>query len=203
MKKHKLYKGFTIIEVVLVLAIAGLIFLMVFLALPALQRSQRDTQQKQDVAMVVTALHNWKANNQGRGYASMGESILTPKTETELSEEDKKYGININIKAVNGSPLNSYIGFDIKSGKNKNDSSSSLSFNTERVTTSVKPDYATLFMVNSTYFRDHKRIAVVIGMGCDNMETLSDGKAILKDVKKGAAAVVVSLESGGAYCQEA
>lgn len=54
-------KGFTIIEVVLVLAIAGLIFLMVFLALPALQRSQRDTQRKQDVAMVVTALHNWKA----------------------------------------------------------------------------------------------------------------------------------------------
>lgn len=51
-------KGFTIIEVVLVLAIAGLIFLMVFLALPVLQRSQRDTQRKQDVAMVATALHN-------------------------------------------------------------------------------------------------------------------------------------------------
>ena len=32
-------KGFTIIEVVLVLAIAGLIFLMVFVALPALQRA--------------------------------------------------------------------------------------------------------------------------------------------------------------------
>ena len=39
-------KGFTIIEVVLVLAIAGLIFLMVFIALPALQRNQRDTQRK-------------------------------------------------------------------------------------------------------------------------------------------------------------
>ena len=51
-------KGFTIIEIVLVLAVAGLIFLMVFLALPALQRSQRDTERKQDVAMVVTALHN-------------------------------------------------------------------------------------------------------------------------------------------------
>ena len=35
-------KGFTIIEVVLVLAIAGLIFLMVFVALPALQRGQRE-----------------------------------------------------------------------------------------------------------------------------------------------------------------
>ncbi len=38
--------GFTIIEVVLVLAIAGLIFLMVFIALPALQRAQRDSQRK-------------------------------------------------------------------------------------------------------------------------------------------------------------
>ena len=38
-------KGFTIIEVVLVLAIGGLIFLMVFIALPALQRSQRDAQR--------------------------------------------------------------------------------------------------------------------------------------------------------------
>ena len=38
--------GFTIIEVVLVLAIAGLIFLMVFIALPALQRSQRDTERR-------------------------------------------------------------------------------------------------------------------------------------------------------------
>ena len=38
--------GFTIIEVVLVLAIAGLIFLIVFLALPQLQQSRRDTQKE-------------------------------------------------------------------------------------------------------------------------------------------------------------
>ena len=38
-KQLKDAKGFTIIEVALVLAIAGLIFLVVFLALPALQRS--------------------------------------------------------------------------------------------------------------------------------------------------------------------
>lgn len=43
--------GFTIIEVVLVLAVAGLIFLMVFLALPALQRSQRDTQRKSEILL--------------------------------------------------------------------------------------------------------------------------------------------------------
>jgi hypothetical protein cdiviTM7_02704 len=48
--------GFTIIEVVLVLAVAGLIFLMVFLALPALQRSQRDTR-KGKVILPVSKQH--------------------------------------------------------------------------------------------------------------------------------------------------
>lgn len=56
-------KGFTIIEVVLVLAIAGLIFLMVFIALPALQRNQRDTQRKNDLSRAQTAINNYQSNN--------------------------------------------------------------------------------------------------------------------------------------------
>jgi prepilin-type N-terminal cleavage/methylation domain-containing protein len=59
-------QGFTIIEVVLVLAIAALIFLMVFIALPALQRSQRDTQRKNDVGRFVTAITNYTSNNRGQ-----------------------------------------------------------------------------------------------------------------------------------------
>ena len=59
-------QGFTIIEVVLVLAIAGLIFLMVFVALPALQRSQRDTQRRDDIARLNTALSQYQANNNNR-----------------------------------------------------------------------------------------------------------------------------------------
>lgn len=60
MTKPNKTQGFTIIEVVLVLAIAGLIFLMVFIALPALQRSQRDTQRRDDVArfIIVALLQN-------------------------------------------------------------------------------------------------------------------------------------------------
>lgn len=193
-------KGFTIIEVVLVLTIAGLIFLMVFLALPALQRSQRDAQQKQDVAMVVTALHNWKANNKGRGYASMGNSVLIPLA--DLNEEQKKYGVNNSIEPIENNPLNSYISFDLKSGKNKNDSSSSLSLNTKIVTTSVNNN-VTLFRIDSPSFRDHERIAVVVGMGCDNIELASNRSVVLRNIKKGAATVVYLLESGGAYCQEA
>lgn len=58
-------KGFTIIEVVLVLAIAGLIFLMVFIALPALQRNQRDTARKTDVSAVASAVSTYISNNRG------------------------------------------------------------------------------------------------------------------------------------------
>ena len=59
-------KGFTIIEVVLVLAIAGLIFLMVFIALPALQRSQRNTQRRDDYSMLVTAVNSYLSSNNGK-----------------------------------------------------------------------------------------------------------------------------------------
>ena len=58
-------KGFTIIEVVLVLAIAGLIFMMVFIALPSLQRSQRDAQRKNDLSRAITALTSYASNNRG------------------------------------------------------------------------------------------------------------------------------------------
>lgn len=58
--------GFTIIEVVLVLAIAALIFLMVFIALPALQRNQRDTQRKDDIGRTLTAVNNYQSNNRGK-----------------------------------------------------------------------------------------------------------------------------------------
>ena len=63
-------KGFTINEVVLVLAIAGLIFLMVFVALPALQRSQRDTARRNDLARVDTSLVQYQTNNQGTNNGS-------------------------------------------------------------------------------------------------------------------------------------
>jgi len=65
MNKQQSKKGFTIIEVVLVLAIAGLIFLMVFVALPALQRGQRDTQRRDDVSRVVSQLQSYATNNRG------------------------------------------------------------------------------------------------------------------------------------------
>lgn len=58
-------EGFTIIEVLIVLAIAGLIMLIVFLAVPALQRNSRNTQRKADVSAVLGAWAEFVNNNNG------------------------------------------------------------------------------------------------------------------------------------------
>jgi prepilin-type N-terminal cleavage/methylation domain-containing protein len=58
-------KGFTIIEVMIVLAIAGLILLIVFLAVPALQRAQRNTGRKEDAGRLVTAFQDFISNSSG------------------------------------------------------------------------------------------------------------------------------------------
>ena len=64
MKKNN--NGFTIIEVVLVLAIAGLIFLAVFIALPALQRGQRDNQRRSDAGTFMSQIQAYSASNNGK-----------------------------------------------------------------------------------------------------------------------------------------
>lgn len=78
MKTKNKTEGFTIIEVVLVLAIAALIFLMVFIALPALQKSQRDTQRKQDVARISTQITNYSSANRGKIPTDLTATTGTP-----------------------------------------------------------------------------------------------------------------------------
>lgn len=59
-------KGFTIVEVVIVLAIAGVIMLVVFLAVPALQRNSRNTTRKSEVGRIAAAVRNFVSNNNGK-----------------------------------------------------------------------------------------------------------------------------------------
>ena len=114
MKKEniKSKKGFTIIEVVLVLAIAGLIFLMVFVALPALQRSQRDTQRRDDMARFLSQLNQYQANNGGKvptatkaGYDKFIADYLrvqTDSTQTNTAQDQfvDPSGQNYNVASV-------------------------------------------------------------------------------------------------------
>ena len=63
--KLKNRQGFTIIETMIVLAIAGLIMLIVFLAVPALQRASRNTSRKNDAGNISSAISTWISNNNG------------------------------------------------------------------------------------------------------------------------------------------
>ena len=58
-------RGFTIVEVALVLAVAGLIFVMVFLAVPALRASERDTERREDIAFLLDSIKKYQTNNRG------------------------------------------------------------------------------------------------------------------------------------------
>ncbi len=62
---NKDQKGFTIIEVLIVLAIAALILLVVFLAVPELQRSQRNSGRKSDIGKLIVSVNNFVANTNG------------------------------------------------------------------------------------------------------------------------------------------
>lgn len=67
--KTKRDEGFTIIEVLIVLAIAGLIMLIVFLAVPALQRNSRNTQRTNDASLIGGSVGECLANKNGQKSA--------------------------------------------------------------------------------------------------------------------------------------
>lgn len=79
---NKNQKGFTIIEVLIVLAIAGLIVLIVFLAVPSLQRNSRNTQRKNDVSQLLGAVTEFSNNNNGRIPTSTGDQATAASNAT-------------------------------------------------------------------------------------------------------------------------
>lgn len=103
-------KGFTIIEVVLVLAIAGLIFLMVFVALPNLQRTQRDTQRRNDVDRVQTSLIQYVTNNNQVPSGGSDAFEITPDMGVDENHVWRKFARNYlaadgdTFEDPNGSP---------------------------------------------------------------------------------------------------
>ena len=76
-KLRKNKDGFTIIEVLIVLAIAGLILLIVLIAIPALQRNQRNTGRKADAGHVVSAINNFVSNNNNTLPGQTGGATYT------------------------------------------------------------------------------------------------------------------------------
>lgn len=103
-------QGFTIIEIMIVLAIAGLILLLIFQAIPTLQRNSRNDQRRQDVAAILGGVSHYALNHSGAmpddcGGGS-GQSECTapggPLEHAHLSyyyEPDASSEVNISIKS--------------------------------------------------------------------------------------------------------
>lgn len=57
--------GFSMLEIALVMGLAGMIFLMAFILVPQIQRNQRDEARKDDVMAIVQNLKKFQTNNKG------------------------------------------------------------------------------------------------------------------------------------------
>ncbi len=75
--KRRPEAGFTIIETLIVLGVAGLIFLIIFLALPALIRNGHNNQRKQDTANILAGISHYQLNHSGDFVASY-PSLIDP-----------------------------------------------------------------------------------------------------------------------------
>ncbi|MBQ3474330.1 type II secretion system protein [Candidatus Saccharibacteria bacterium] len=89
MKKRYSKEGFTIVEIALVLAMAGLIFLMVFVALPAVQRTQRDAERRDDVGTLLTAIQKYQNNNRGALPTTNGTSEIETSWNNSWNDSNK------------------------------------------------------------------------------------------------------------------
>jgi prepilin-type N-terminal cleavage/methylation domain-containing protein len=69
---YRVGAGFTIIEVLIVLAIAALILIVVFLAIPALQRNSRNAQYNREASRLYAAAQEFLNNNSGTLPAASG-----------------------------------------------------------------------------------------------------------------------------------
>ncbi|MFO0970940.1 MAG: prepilin-type N-terminal cleavage/methylation domain-containing protein [Candidatus Saccharimonadales bacterium] len=58
--------GFTLIEVILVLAVGSLIFAMAFVAYGQASANRRDSQRRADLAKIAGELENYAADNNGK-----------------------------------------------------------------------------------------------------------------------------------------
>ena len=75
LKELRAKEGFTIIEVIIVLVIGAVIMLAVFLVVPQLQRTQRNSRRQNDARRVLTAAEQVNANTSA--YPTMNDTGKT------------------------------------------------------------------------------------------------------------------------------
>lgn len=81
-KLNKINQGFTIVETLIVLAIAALIITIVLIAVPDLQRASRNTNILHDAQNIASGIQEYEGNNSGEiptqtTYGQQSSSVFT------------------------------------------------------------------------------------------------------------------------------
>ena len=188
--------GFTIVEVSLVLAIAGLIMVMAFIALPSLWSSQRDADRRANVMALISALKTYQTNNSRGALPTLPSGTI-----------DVTYTVaNSNLSSENEASWGGFIrDYYLKGRSNLEDPGgnvykirvidcSTLSSNCE--VAASNDDFNTVNSQNTPKFDiTNPVIYVVKGATCDE-----DKNAIVKTANNRYVAAVQVLEKGK-YCQ--
>lgn len=172
-------KGFTIIEVVLVLAIAGLIFLMVFLALPAMQASQRDTERRNALSLFASQLTQYSANNRGK----------VPSTDDEWENFMKNYLVKPKAANAKAEATSDNLGFEFDA----NDSEF------------VDPDGTSYGWKFKQELASNSDAVTISATSIDHIiyiysNATCEGEAIVPSTGKRKIAFQYKLEGAGVYC---
>lgn len=99
-------KGFTIIEVTIVLAIAGLIMAIVFLAVPSLRRNSSNTQRRSDASHLASLVSEYVANNGGIVPTCVGTGSTCVNVNNENFSIIPKANISVNTTGANPNNIN-------------------------------------------------------------------------------------------------
>lgn len=186
-------RGFTIIEVVLVLAIAGLIFLMVFIALPALQRSQRNTRRRQDISRISTAFTQYMSQNSKLPFYGTLMSMMGDEKKKAVGNFVSHY-IEEDAELDASGSISGHFVFACKAGSDcpefSDPDGSIYSFQYTTTPVTVKNQAS-----NSENFKDHK-IFVVTSAKCSG----NDSDPVESTSGANSFALAYMLEGGSIYC---
>lgn len=106
--------GFTIVEVLIVLAIAGLIILVVLLAVPALQRNGRNTSMKNDASAVAGGISEYQSNNDGLMPTSVAGTGTVTVSGSGTSTDAKVQGSTVVNSSASHTPAVGTISVDLQ-----------------------------------------------------------------------------------------
>jgi len=75
--KYRPRQGFTLIEIVIVLAIAGIVMATVFLGVNGAQRAQRDNDRRDYVQRALAKIQEYRSNNAGNSTGMVAADLVT------------------------------------------------------------------------------------------------------------------------------